>query len=199
MSLKKDFTSKVPLRTALLGEVNTETLVATAIGIALFGVLMVYGGIPVTTNTKLTSAYIVPVIVGAYFGALPAALAAGVGNLLADLIGGWGVWPDWAIGNFIAGLFIGLLLVYGTNVRKGVFTIKHAVIFAITTLIGQFVAFILIVPIATSVIFQSELTITYIQSSYAAVSNSIVSVVLGIPILFVLANRNKAKTNLVKE
>lgn len=199
MSLKKELKSRVSLKAALLGPTNTESIVAIAIGIALFGVLMVYGGIQVTTNTKLTTAYLIPVIVGAYYGAVPAALVAGVGNVLADLIGGWGIWPDWAIGNAIAGFFIGLLLVYGTDVKKGVFTLKHAVIFTITTVVGQLIAFILVVPVATTLIFQSELTITYVQSSFAAVSNSAVVLVAGIPLLFVLANRNKAKTNLVKE
>jgi energy-coupling factor transport system substrate-specific component len=82
----------------ILGVWNTKTVVAIAIGAALFGVLMNYGGIPVFTNTKLTTAMIIPVIVGAMFGALPAAVACAVGNLIADLIGGWGYWFDWSIG-----------------------------------------------------------------------------------------------------
>ena len=40
----------------LLGEWNTKTIVAVAIGAALFGVLMCYGGIPIFTNTSLTTA-----------------------------------------------------------------------------------------------------------------------------------------------
>ena len=41
-----------------LGKWNTDTLVAVAVGAALFGVLMVYASIPVTVNTMLTTAMI---------------------------------------------------------------------------------------------------------------------------------------------
>ena len=81
----------------LLGEWNTKTIVAVAIGAALFGVLMCYGGIPIFTNTSLTTAMIIPVIVGALFGPLPAMVCCGVGNVIADLIGGWGLWFDWSV------------------------------------------------------------------------------------------------------
>ena len=55
-----------------LGDWSTKTIVAIAIGAALYGVLMVWGSIPVFTNTYLTSAMIVPVVVGALFGPVPA-------------------------------------------------------------------------------------------------------------------------------
>ncbi len=93
----------------LLGKWDTKTIVGIAIGAALFGVLMDFGGIKVTTNTSLTSAYVVLPIVGALFGPLPAALTGLIGNTIADLIGGWGLWFDWSFGNAVAGFFIGLL------------------------------------------------------------------------------------------
>ena len=45
----------------LLGVWNTKTIVGVAIGAALFGVLMVFGGIKVFTNTSLTTAMVVVV------------------------------------------------------------------------------------------------------------------------------------------
>lgn len=51
---------------------STKEIVGVAIGAALFGVLMVYGGITIFTNTKLSSAYVIPVIIGALFGPIPA-------------------------------------------------------------------------------------------------------------------------------
>jgi energy-coupling factor transport system substrate-specific component len=88
-----------------LGEWNTKTLVGIAAGAALFGVLMVYGSIPVFTNTQLTSAMIIPVVVGSLFGSVPAFITLFLGNILADTIGGWGYWFDWSIGNGVLGLF----------------------------------------------------------------------------------------------
>ena len=66
----------------LLGVWNTKTIVGVAIGAALFGVLMVFGGIKVFTNTSLTTAMVVVVVVAGMFGPLPAAVAAGSLSLI---------------------------------------------------------------------------------------------------------------------
>ena len=102
-------TKKQSLGSILLGKWNTKTIVGIAIGAALFGVLMNFGSIRVTTNTSLTTSYIVLPIVGALFGPLPAFLTGLIGNTIADLIGGWGLWFDWSFGNAVAGFFMGLL------------------------------------------------------------------------------------------
>ena len=100
-----------------LGVWNTKTIVGVAIGAALFGVLMVFGGIKIFSNTSLTSAMVVVVVVAALFGPVPAALTAGIGNVIADLIGGWGFWFDWSFGNLVLGLFVGLLPLYGAKIQ----------------------------------------------------------------------------------
>lgn len=191
--MKKSFLSK------LLGTWNTKTIVGVAIGAALFGVLMNYGGIKVTTNTSLTSAYIIPAIVGALFGPLPAGLAAGLGNCVADLLGGWGFWFDWSIGNFVAGFFAGMVGLFGADVDNGVFTVKHAVIYAILCIVGCALGFGLVTPFLTYCWYSSELTITFVQAWAAIVSDASVLIVVGIPLLFLLAKRNARGTNLTKE
>ena len=178
---------------------NTKTIVGVAIGAALFGVLMVFGGIKVFTNTSLTSAMIVVVVVAALFGPLPAAVAAGIGNVIADLIGGWGFWFDWSIGNFVLGFFVGLLPIYGAKISDGIFTVKHAIIYVITVILGNALAFGVVTPLLTYLFYSSELTITWMQAFSAIVSNGIVLTVIGIPILILLSKRNARKTNLVKE
>jgi energy-coupling factor transport system substrate-specific component len=182
-----------------IGVWNTKTIVGVAVGAALFGVLMVYGSIRVFTNTSLTTAMIVPVIVGGLFGPLPAAVAAGVGNVIADLIGGWGFWFDWSIGNLVLGLFVGLLPVYGAKINEGVFTVKHAVIYSVLCILGNIIGFGLVTPVLTTVFYSSELTITWIQAWSAIVSNATVLIVVGVPVLFALAKRNARGTNLTKE
>ncbi len=182
-----------------LGEWNTKTIVGVAIGAALFGVLMVYGGIKVTTNTSLTSAMIVTVVVGALFGPVPAGLAAGIGNTIADLIGGWGFWFDWSLGNVVLGLFVGALPLYGAKINDGVFKIKHAIIYAILVVLGNAIAFGIVTPVLTVAFYSSELTITWIQAWSAIVSNASVQIILGIPVLFALAKRNARGTNLTRE
>ena len=182
-----------------IGVWNTKTIVGVAVGAALFGVLMVYGSIRVFTNTSLTTAMIVPVIVGGLFGPLPAAVAAGVGNVIADLIGGWGFWFDWSIGNGVLGMCVGLLPLYGAYIEDGIFEVKHMITYAITVVLGCALAFGLVTPFFTYLWYGGELSITLIQGVVGSVSNIVALLVLGIPVLKVLAARNARGQNLSTE
>lgn len=182
-----------------VGEWNTKTIVGVALGAALFGVLMNYGSIKVFTNTNFSTAFIVPVIVGALFGPLPAMLAAGLGNVVADTLGGWGYWWDWSAGNAIIGLLIGLLPLYGANIEKGIFNVKHAVIFALIAIFGNALAFGLVTPVLTKLFYGGELTVTYLQAQAAVISNATVLIVVGLPVLFAWAARNASSQNLTKK
>lgn len=183
----------------IIGTWNTKTIVGVAVGAALFGVLMNYGSIRVFTNTSLTTAMIVPVIVGALFGPLPAAVAAGVGNVIADLIGGWGFWFDWSIGNAVLGLCVGALPLYGAYIEDGIFEVKHMMIYAVTVVLGCALAFGLVTPFFTYLWYGGELSITLVQGVVGSVSNIIALLVLGIPVLKVLAARNARTQNLSAE
>jgi len=182
-----------------VGKWNTVTLVSVAVGAALFGVLMVYGSIPVFTNTFLTTAMVIPVVVGGLYGSLPAFATMLIGNMIADLIGGWGFWFDWSIGNGILGLFIGALPLYGAKIAEGIFGVKHAVIYALCCIVGNAVAFGIVTPLMTSLFYAADLEITFIQAFVSGISNTIVLVVVGIPVLFLLANRYKKRSNLKEE
>jgi len=183
----------------LVGTWNTKTVVGVAIGAALFGVLMNFGSIKVFTNTNLTTAMLVSVIVGGLFGPLPAFVAAGVGNVIADLIGGWGLWFDWSVGNAFLGLFVGALPLYGAKIEDGIFTVKHMIIYVILCVLGNAVAFGLITPLFTTLFYGSELTITLLQSLTGGVSNCAVLIIVGLPLLKLMAARNARKSNLTKE
>ncbi len=190
---KKSFGSK------LLGEWNTRTIVTVAIGAALFGVLMNYGGIPIFTNTSLTTAMIVPVVVGAMYGPVPAAVAAGVGNVIADLIGGWGMYPAWSIANAVAALFIGALPLYGAYITEGVFEVKHMVIYIICILVGNALAFGVVAQVLTVVFEGGDMNVSLLQGLYASIGNILVEGVIGILVIKLLANRYKSRTNLSEE
>ena len=187
------------LGSLFIGKWNTQTLVAVAVGAALFGVLMVFGSVPIFANTFLTTAMIVPVVVGGLFGAVPAFVTLLIGNFIADLIGGWGFWFDWSIGNGVLGLFIGALPLYGARIDEGIFTVKHAIIFAVFAIVGNAVAFGLVTPIFTSIFYAADLEITMLQAVFGSVANIIVLIVVGIPVLFLLANRFRKRSNLTHE
>ena len=186
---KKSFGSK------LLGEWNTRTIVTVAIGAALFGVLMNYGGIPIFTNTSLTTAMIVPVVVGAMYGPVPAAVAAGVGNVIADLIGGWGMYPAWSIANAVAALFIGALPLYGAYITEGVFDVKHMVIYIICVLVGNALAFGVVAQVLTVVFEGGDMNVSLPQGLYASIGNILVEGVIGILVIKLIANRYQRRTN----
>lgn len=198
-NLRRIFIMKKSFWKTLVGTWNTKTVVGVAIGAALFGVLMNFGSIKVFTNTNLTTAMLVPVIVGGMFGPLPAMVATGVGNVIADLIGGWGLWFDWSIGNAVLGLFVGALPLYGAKIEDGIFTLKHIIIYIILCVVGNALAFGLVTPIFSTLLYGSELTITLMQSLTGGVSNVAVLTIIGIPLLKILAARNARNNNLTKE
>lgn len=195
----KEISAKKSGGSLIVGEWNTRTIVAIAIGAALYGVLMVFGGIPVFSNTQLTTAMIVPVVVGGLFGPLPALVTCGVGNVIADLIGGWGLWFDWSIGNAVMAFCVGLLPLYGANIKEGVFTVKHAIIYAICCILGNVLAFGIVTPIFSYLLYATDLNITFLQAFAATLGNSAVLVIIGIPVLILLAKRFKSRTNLSQE
>lgn len=182
-----------------LGVWTTKSIVTMGLGAALYGVLMVYGAVPIFTNTNLSFAMIVPVFVGGLFGPLPAMITCGVGNVIADLIGGWGMWFDWSIGNAVMGLFVGMLPLYGADIANGVFKVKHAVIYAILCVVGNMLAFGVVTPIFSTALYGQDLNITLIQAIFATAGNTLVLVVAGIPILVLLSKRAASKMNLKKE
>ena len=182
-----------------LGVWTTKSIVTMGLGAALYGVLMVYGAVPIFTNTNLSFAMIVPVFVGGLFGPLPAMITCGVGNVIADLIGGWGLWFDWSIGNAVMGLFVGMLPLYGADIANGVFKVKHAVIYAILCVVGNMLAFGVVTPIFSTTLYGQDLNITLMQAVFATAGNTLVLVVAGIPILVLLSKRAASKMNLKKE
>ncbi|MGM9538589.1 MAG: ECF-type riboflavin transporter substrate-binding protein [Candidatus Onthomonas sp.] len=182
-----------------LGVWTTKSIVTMGLGAALYGVLMVYGAVPIFTNTNLSFAMIVPVFVGGLFGPLPALITCGVGNVIADLIGGWGMWFDWSIGNAVMGFFVGLLPLYGADIANGVFKVKHAVIYAVLCVVGNMLAFGVVTPIFSTTLYGQDLNITLMQAVFATAGNTLVLVVAGIPILVLLSKRAASKMNLKKE
>jgi energy-coupling factor transport system substrate-specific component len=191
--------AKIGCGKLILGKWSTKTLVGVAIGAALFGVLMVYGSIPVFTNSQLTTAMIVPVVVGGLFGPLPAFVTLLIGNVLADTIGGWGYWFDWSIGNGVLGFFIGTLPLYGAKIDEGVFKVRHAVIYALVAILGNAVAFGLVTPLLTSLFYAADVEITFLQAFASGISNTVVLVVVGIPILVLLSKRFGKRKDLKEE
>ena len=119
-----------------------------------------------------------------------------VGNTIADLIGGWGFWFYWSIGNGVLGFIIGLLPLYGAKINEGIFKLHHAIIYVIIAILGNAFAFGIVTPIFTTLFYGGELSVTFVQSLTGGIANVLVLTVIGIPILFALSKRNARNTNL---
>lgn len=174
-----------------IGTWNIKTILGVLIGAVMFGILMNYCSILVYSKIYFTTSMIVPVIVGAYFGPLPAAVATGLGNVFADLIRHSDLYFNWSIGNAVLGLFIGTLPLYGANIKKGIFEIRHIILYSLTCIVGCGFSFVFIVPIFTAILYDGQLQITLIETAVGSIMNIIVLLVLGIPILKILANKNR--------
>ncbi len=182
----------------ILGDWSTKTIVAVAIGAALFGVLMVYAGIPTFTNTNVTPAMLIPILVGAYYGPLPAMVCCGIGNIIADLVGGWGMWFDWSIANALLGFFTGFLPIYGADIKNGVFTKKHAVIYVLVCLVSNALVFIGITPFLSEWLYATAYKTTVVEGVFATLNGYIMMIIVGLPVLFLLARRNASRMNIKK-
>ncbi len=183
----------------LLGEWNTKTVVGVALGAILFAVNIVYIQFPIFTQVQFSLAPLVVVIVGALFGPTACGISMMFGNFLADMIGGWGFWFDWTIADFFYGFIIGLLPIYGAKISEGIFTKKQIITFAILALLGPLFSYVIITPIFTTIWYQGEVEINRIQGLIAGLTNGLMSVILGIPILKLMASRNLKKMNLTED
>lgn len=178
---------------------DAKTVVTIAIGAGLYGVLMVYGGIPLFEATNLTVAMVVPVFVGAVSGPIPAAICCGIGNVIADLIGGWGMNFDWSIGNAVLGFFVGALPLYGTRITEGVFKTKHIIIYSILCIVGNIVSFGIVTPLFSSILYARPLKLSLAYALFSCIGNILILLVVGIPVLIMLSKRYAARANLMED
>ena len=94
--------------------VGTREVVYMAIGAALYGVLSwvfnIFLVIPGTANVAVRPPVVIPLFFGAVFGPWAGFFSGLVGNIIGDLLSGWGFWLWWDIGNGLMGLFAAFAL-----------------------------------------------------------------------------------------
>jgi energy-coupling factor transport system substrate-specific component len=90
---------------------GTRAVVFSAIGAALYGVLSWltnFAQIPSAGNVAIRPGIVIPLFFGIAFGPWVGAITGFVGNILGDLLSGYGFWIWWDVGNGIIGLVAGL-------------------------------------------------------------------------------------------
>ena len=99
-------------------EVGTRQVVWMAIGAALYAVFSWFFNatvfvVPSLSQVALRPAIAIPMFFGYAFGPVVGFFTGAVGNMFGDAISGFGLSPQWSIGNGLIGLIAGLPAVFG--------------------------------------------------------------------------------------
>ena len=122
-------------------EVGTRQVVYMAIGAALFAIFSyLFNGtvfvVPSVSQVALRPAIAIPMFFGYAFGPVVGFFTGAVGNMFGDALTGFGLSPQWSIGNGLVGLIAGLAWLF-TDKKKGLNTVLwiSAVLVAAVTLL----------------------------------------------------------------
>lgn len=121
---------------------GTREVVFAAIGAALYGVLSAltnFAQIGGSGNVSFRPAVAIVFFFGVAFGPIVGFITGALGNIIGDLISGYGFWPWWDLGNGIMGLVAGLFIGQMTNYRA----MKDLVVGGIATVLGAAVGMFL--------------------------------------------------------
>jgi hypothetical protein len=121
-------------------DVGTREVVYMAIGAALYAVFSyLFNGtvfaVPSVSQVALRPAIAIPMFFGYAFGPTVGFFSGAVGNMFGDALTGFGLSPQWSVGNGLVGMIAGMALLFADK-RKGmnVVLIISAVLAAIATL-----------------------------------------------------------------
>jgi energy-coupling factor transport system substrate-specific component len=119
---------------------GTREIVYSAIGAALYGVLnWVFNNLtlPGTTLVSIRPPVVIPIFMGIVFGPVVGFFTGAVGNVIGDLMSGFGFFWAWDVGNGLIGLIAGLLPLMGViEVKTSRDYVMAAVISVIASLVG---------------------------------------------------------------
>lgn len=104
-------------------EVGTRQVVWMAIGAALYAVFSwLFNGtvfvVPSLSQVALRPAIAIPMFFGYAFGPVVGLFTGAVGNTFGDALTGFGLFPQWSIGNGLVGFIAGLPFLFGDKKRS---------------------------------------------------------------------------------
>ncbi len=178
---------------------GTKTIVATALGAALFLVLNMFVKVPTgIPETQIQTCYGICAFFAALFGPICGALIAFIGHALGDAISYGSVWWSWVIASGIAGLVYGFAYAK-LNVDEGIFTGKDIVFFNVVQAIGNVIAWIVVAPVLDIVMYGEPSNLVFTQGVVAAICNIVSAGVIGTLLLFIYSKTRSTKGSLKKE
>lgn len=110
-------------------EVGTRQVVYMAIGAALYAIFSyLFNGtvfvVPSVSQVALRPAIAIPMFFGFAFGPTVGFFTGAVGNMFGDALTGFGLSPQWSIGNGLVGFISGLVFLFGDK-KKSLDTVMY--------------------------------------------------------------------------
>jgi uncharacterized membrane protein len=149
-------------------QVGTREVVYMAIGAALYAVFSyLFNGtvfvVPSVSQVSLRPAIVIPMFFGYTFGPVVGFFTGAVGNMFGDALTGFGLSPQWSIGNGLVGLIAGLAMLY-TDKKKALnnVLIIGAVLTALATIlyfIGKAVPNMLFFDVPNNIFGDQQITL----------------------------------------
>ena len=157
---------------------STKTMVATALGAALFFVLFAYVKIPSPIpETNFQLAYGVSAFFGCLFGPVASCLIAAIGHTLNDFIFYGSPWWSWVVASAVSGLVAGFAYFY-TKLDEGEFNKKTILAIIVINVIGKAIERLLVAPVLDIVIYAEPVKKVFLQGLMSFIADGISSIVV---------------------
>ena len=160
-------------------KLTIKTIVAIGIGSAVFMILGRFGSIPTgIPNTNIETAYAFLALMALMYGPLAGFLIGFIGHCLKDAIFYGSPWFSWVIASAVVGLVIGLIY-KKINISGGEFNKKEIIIFNITQIIANVLAWFVVAPTLDILIYAEPASKVYLQGILGGIGNILTVAVLG--------------------
>lgn len=161
------------------GKLTVRTIVATAIGAALFFVLGRFIAIPSPVpNTTISIQYGLLAFVAGVFGPIAGLLSGIIGHFFIDFSYGWGVWWSWVIASSAFGFLMGLLK-RKLDLESGVFGGKKIFLFNAGQAVCHLVVWGAVAPLLDILIYAEPANKVFTQGLVAGAANIVTTAVIG--------------------
>ena len=180
-------------------EVSTRTIVATALGAALFTLLFMFVKVPSPIpETSFQTAYGLSAFFAVLFGPIAGGLIALIGHGLSDAIQYGSPWWSWVIASGVASFIFGFAF-KTSKIEEGEFGVKDIIRFNVIQVIGNIVAWIVVAPLLDIIIYAEPVNLVFTQGAIAAVMNIISAGVIGSLLLIAYSKTRTQKGSLSKK
>ena len=180
-------------------EISTRTIVATALGAALFTLLFMFVKVPSPIpETSFQTAYGLSAFFAVLFGPIAGGLIAFIGHGLSDALQYGSPWWSWVIASGVASFIFGFA--YKTSkIEEGVFGRSDIIRFNIIQALGNAVAWIVVAPVLDILIYAEPVNLVFTQGIIAAIMNIISAGVIGSLLLLAYARTRTQEGSLSKK